>query len=287
MIAHSWTYQHSGKPEKNQCYNTSMHPILWQWWGIRIPTNSIFIVLALWIPAFIFWRRGTEEHYDEIEFFDGMLLSSVVGICISRISFLMLNYASFGTNVLAWLNPIAYPGFLLLPGLVGAGIYLYYYSREKKWDQFELLDFWVVAIIAGVAVLEFGNFFQGTGFGMQVEPYLGVKTATSGEAELLPVPLILGWGLFLSVIYLYWVEYRYRTIEWYRGKHQSAQSGFVLACGMIIFGALYSMASLVRLGQYTVYGVFLDPYVYGIVCLLGIVIMILRSGIELPKRKSE
>lgn len=262
-----------------------MHPVLFQFGTFVFETRVVFIVLGLVLAAFTYWRRGAEEHFDELQFFDGFLQSIVVGVVVARLSYVLLNFDQFTTSWFTWANPVAAPGFLLLPGMVGAGWRVYQHARSKKWDAFQVLDFWIVSALFGLAFFELGNLVQGSGFGIEVSSNFGVRVATEGGKELLPAPLILAWLLFLSVVYLYWVEYRYRTIGWYRGTLQSAQAGFVLASSMIVVGILYAAVSSLRRGAILVMGVELDRYLYGLLAAIGIYLLLSRSGIHWQKLK--
>lgn len=250
-----------------------MFPVLFQVGSFTVYTRSVLLLVGLFASVFLFWRKGTEEHYDEIELFDGYLLSLFVGLLASRAAYIAAHVSDFGWSVLSWLDVFAHAGFLLLPGLIASAGYMYVWAQRRKWDEFELLDFWSRSTVAGIALIELGNFFHGDGFSRELSWFFN---------SAIPASLILGLALILLSWYLSWVEYKYRTYSWYKGKQQSARTGFLFAVGSALFGALYALASLVQTPQYSVNGVGIDVVLYCLICIIGISILLYRSSVSLP-----
>lgn len=125
----------------------------------------MFFVLAFFLSAFIFWRKGREEHYSETQLFDGFLLAALFGFIVARVGYVTLNFPQFGWNIIKWLDVFAFPGGHLVLGLLGSTLYIARFAQTKKWDVFEILDFWVLATAISSALRYLGYFFDGTVFG--------------------------------------------------------------------------------------------------------------------------
>src|SRR3989344_144001 len=143
-----------GNRQHDSYYNrkgANMWPVLMSVGPIVIRTLNVCLSVALLSGLFVFWRKGREEHYDEAMLFDGLLLSVVVGLVVGRIGLIVLNWSQFGMNWITWFDFISRPGFSLWLMLIASGWYLYRYAHRHKWDEFEILDFWVLAVSLALA----------------------------------------------------------------------------------------------------------------------------------------
>lgn len=263
-----------------------MLPTIFSYGPFVLRTLTIFAVIASIGAAFLFWRKGREEHYDEMQIFDGFLLSSLVGLLGSRIAFVIFQFSEFSFSPLKWLNIFGYPGFNLSVGIVIAGLYLYSFAQKHKWDVFEILDFWVTAVSFGLAMLWLGIFFDGTGFGYATHLPWGVVFPGVFEKHQ-PVQLYFAIFYFLLCYYLAWSEYRYRTFSWYRAGKNTAQTGYVTSIFISATGFFSLILAFLRPGQFVIAGFTLDIFIYLSLCLFGIGLLINRSGrsiIPTPKR---
>ena len=254
-----------------------MHPTLISLGPVAISSNSIFVFLAFLTTAFVYWRKTREEHYDQDQAFDAFLLASIVGLLTGRVGFVLLNFGELGMNFWNWFNVINHPGSLELFGLFGASLYLYRYAGKQKWDQFEVLDFWFLAISAGMVLRQLGNFFAGTGFGYETQLPWGMVFpgvfVRHHPAQLYTALFFLG-----LYIYLYWAEFHYRTFLWYRAGKKTAQTGFLTCVFLTATGLFMLLMRLVRPAQLEINQAELDYFIYGAMTLIGAAMMYLKSG---------
>jgi phosphatidylglycerol:prolipoprotein diacylglycerol transferase len=254
-----------------------MYPTLINFGSVTISTNSVFGLLAFLTTAFVYWRKTREEHYHQDQAFDAFLLASVMGLLVGRLGFVLFNFGELGKNVWNWFDVINHPGSLELFSLLGASLFFYRYSGKKKWDQFEVLDFWFLAISAGMVFKQLGSFFAGTGFGYETQLpwgmiFPGVFTKHH-PAQLYATLFFLG-----LYIYLYWAEYHYRTFLWYRAGKKTARTGFLTCVFLIATGLFMLLMQLVRPAQLEINQIGLDYIVYGAMTLIGGVMMYVKSG---------
>ncbi len=258
-----------------------MFPILFSLGPITLKTFSIFLAAAFLFSSFIFWKRGREEHYKEDQLFDGFLLSVLVGLFAARLGFIILNFSQFGASPLQWLDIISKPGFNGLAGVVIAGLYLYRYAQKNKWDAFEIMDFWATAMALGLGLVYFGMFFDGSGYGYPTGYSWGMVFPQLVEPHH-PAQLYLSGFYFILFIYLFWVEYKYRTFEWYRSGRKTAQTGFVLSSFIIMSGLAQVLITFFRPPVLQILTINGDRLIAFAILIVGILLLYVRAGRALP-----
>ncbi len=258
-----------------------MAPVLFSFGPIVIQTLNVFLVISLLAGLFVFWRKGREEHYDEMMLFDGILVSLVFGFFISRIAFIIERWSVFGLNPLRWLDVATYGGFIFFFMLVGSAGYLTRYAKKVKWDHFEILDFWALAVACSTIVIWLGYFFAGIGFGTPTSMPWGIVFPGVFEKHH---PLQLYAAVFYTIVfaYLMWAERNYRMFTWYRSGKKTAQTGFVFSVFVIASGIFWTVASSISLPSLVVLGVRLDTISSAVLILVGAVLLYVRSGRSLP-----
>ncbi len=258
-----------------------MLPLLFSLGPLKLHTLNLFLVLAFLSVAFLFWRKGREEHYEESQLFDGFLLSTLFGLVAGRVGFILLHLAEVGTQPLKWLDVISYPGVNLFVGLLGAGIYMYRFALKQKWDVYEIMDFWVLAVSFGLGLMWVGLFFDGSSFGNPTQLPWGLVFPGVFDKHH-PVQAYFALFFFVLSWYLNWVEYRYRTFTWYRAGKNTAQTGFLTSVFIIGLGIFSFVVAWLRPAQFTVNGWSLDPLIYLLITGVGIWLLWKRSGRALP-----
>jgi phosphatidylglycerol:prolipoprotein diacylglycerol transferase len=262
-----------------------MFPVLFSYGPFELRTLSIFLIVAFICSSFIFWRKGREEHYNEGEFFDGFLLASLIGFIAGRVGFIALNYDRFGLSVLHWLDIFAFPGINGMIGLIAATIYLYRFARKNKWDIFEVLDFWVLALATGLTFGYIGLFFDGTAVGKATTLPVGLIFPGLIEPHH-PAQLYAAAFFLLLSIYLSRVEYRYRTFEWYRSGKKTAQTGFLVSMFLIVTSLYFFLVSWVKPPVFMLGGIDIDRLLALATFIGGLVLLYSRSGRAFFKRRA-
>lgn len=245
--------------------------------SFQLRTLSIFQIVAFLSAALIIWRRSKEENYSEPMVFDGYLLSFLVGWFLGRLGHILVAWDRFGWDVLKWLNVVQYPGIQLLVGLVGATIYFFVFAKKQKWDAYEVLDWWAQALTLGLIWINVGYFFAGVRFGHVTNLPWGVMFSGVFEKRH---PIQLYYLLFHIVMHkvLNWLEYHYRTFEWYRSGKKTAQTGFVFASFMISYSLFSLFISLMQSPIFMIGEFVLDGFIYLLLLGLGLYILLLRSN---------
>jgi phosphatidylglycerol:prolipoprotein diacylglycerol transferase len=262
-----------------------MFPILFTLGHFSLRTMTVFSVIAFFLSGFMLWRKGREENYSEAQLFDGFLLSSVAGFIFGRLGHVLLHWSDFGWQVWKWLDFVSVPGTQPLLGVIGSLWYFYIFAKNKKWDAFEALDYYVIAAVFGLFWRYVGAFFDGAQYGLPTTMPWGL--VFPGVQEKVH-PIQLYWALFTLgwFWYLSRVEYRYRLFEWYRDGKKTAQTGFLVATTLIAFAAFSLVMTWLKLPEVVVNGWELDRWLYCAIGLLGLQLLWSRSGRSLFGQKS-
>lgn len=254
----------------------NMFPILLQAGPLVLRTLNVIMVIAFIATAFVFWRKTREEHYEEAMVFDGYLLSILFGLLFSRIIFIAMRFDEFGQHFLRWFDIFSYPGFSIYALAIGATYYLYRYAVKKKWDAFEILDFWSMALSLGLSLLWLGFFFEGSAFGKPTTLPWGITFPGVFEKHH-PTQLYLAFFYFGLYVYLAWVEYRYRTFNWYRRGKNTAYTGFLISMFLLVSGVGSLALSWVMVPAFSWWGINGEAMLAGLAILSGAFLLYSRS----------
>jgi len=254
-----------------------MLPTIFNIGPFHLLTLSLFQALAFFSCGLIFWRRAKEESYSEAKVFDGFLLSFIVGWLSGRAGHVLANPDQFGWDVLKWLNVVHYPGIQLLFALVGATLYLYFYAQKQKWDAFEILDWWSQSLVMGLIWLYLGYFFAGVLFGNTTQMPWGIVFPGVFEPRH---PTQVYYVIFLLAIYklLSWLEYHYRTFNWYRSGKKTAQTGFLFIVFLTSYGLFSLLMSFFQSSQIQIGEMVFDGLAYLGLVIFGLCLMLVRAN---------
>jgi prolipoprotein diacylglyceryltransferase len=253
-----------------------MWPILFSIGSFKVTTSSLMLILGFIVTGFVFWRRGKEEHYSEIQLFDGFLLSFLVGFLGARASFILLHWDRFGLNVGQWLNFTGNPGAQGIVFIIIATFFLASFSKKKKWDTFEILDFWSLSMTIWLVMNSLSEFLAGSATGRLTSGPIGI--VFPGSIEKTHPVQIYSLIFFLSLyLYLAWAEGKYRTFEWYRLGKKAAQTGFMISNFFIFFSLFSAIMLFFRLPEFVVAGRSFDLWIYILIFFFGVRMLLARS----------
>jgi prolipoprotein diacylglyceryltransferase len=253
-----------------------MWPTLFSFDIIKLPTAGVVLLVGFLASGFTFWRRGKEEHYSEIQLFDGFILSFLAGAVAARLGFILLHFSQFGWNLFSWFDLANNPGSQDLFLLLGSTLFLYRFAKRKKWDAYEVLDFWALALALWLFFNSLADFFAGSGRGRFTNWVVGVVFPGSIE-KTHPVQLYFAFLYLLLYLYLVWAESRYRIFDWYRMGRKSAQTGFLISTFMIFFSFFSALMLLFRLPEFMIGRFSVDIWLYLTGVLLGMQLLLRRS----------
>lgn len=254
-----------------------MLPILFELSFFRLKSLTVLAFLAVFFSAFIFWRKGREEHYEVLEIFDAFLASGFFAFIVGRIAFVIFHFPQFSQNLWQVFNVFEKSGNEPVIALAAATWFLYRRAVRNRWDAFEILDFYVTAISLGLVFVYVGFFLDGSYGGTFTQMPWGLITMGTFE-KTHPAQLYSMAYYIFAFIYLSKMEYRYRTLEWYRSGKKTAQSGFLFSTFLIFTGLFHLLTQSVRLPSLIIASVVVDYFIYAFLLLLGLILLRRRSG---------
>jgi len=208
---------------------------------------------------------------------DGFILATLAGWGLGRAAYIMLNFQEFGFNILSYLDFSGKPGISLAFFAVGSFLTLYRFAKRHDWDEFEILDFWSMALAVGMIVLTLGWLISGVHFGNPTTLPWGMNFPQVFDYRH-PTQIYTLIAFSLLLAFLVRVEYKYRTFKWYKGGRSTAQTGFLFAFFMIATGAFWTIISSFRLPQLVVMGFEIDWLAGLFVSISGLIFLLVRQG---------
>lgn len=145
-----------------------MYPILIDWQGIVLPAWHVFFLLAALTALFILFRLRKQSnafaHNDLINLY---LICYFCGYFGARILSIIIEepYTGLGNFFANLIKPGA---LTLYGGVILSTVCALIYIRCKKLDLFVLLDHFVIAFLAALAIGRIGCFLNGDDYGIVV-----------------------------------------------------------------------------------------------------------------------
>lgn len=142
-----------------------MYPILLSVGPIKIYSFGIFLVLAAVAGAFVVWREGRNQKFDEEKLLDLILIEAIAGLAGARIYYLILHYNSFGFAPFHWLLIFHFPGLSFLGAIIGGLIGALIFVKKTGWSFWQIGDFLVLGVSLAEAIGRIGAFLSGSAYG--------------------------------------------------------------------------------------------------------------------------
>lgn len=228
----------------------------------------LFIVLASYVGLFSLWRISEREHVENLAgFLDKIGITAILALYAGKIPDLIFSWQTLSIG--RFINPLA--GSYSWPvGVVVFLCFLFFFIRNNWKDPFLLFDLGVVPL----------SLFFGILFLFDVIEF--AVTAILFKGELAPVYIIVK---ILAVIIFFagsriltYFENQYRTYFWYRYRRNSAQTGFVTAVFLVIFGLCNSMLVLAD-APFSVISLAVFNLIISLaVVVSGFILLYIRSG---------
>lgn len=204
-----------------------MSPILFTIGTFNVYAFGFFLALAFLFSTFIVWKNAKEILMEE-EYLDAFLFTSVFALISARITYIILNFADFGLNILKYIVVIEAPGLSLLGGLFGGLIALFWYTKRKKVEFRQYLDLFALSGCFALIISKIGEQLAGAGFGRETNFILGVKIAgLTGRHH--PVELYEAILFTILTVILYFV---YQKVK--RKIYPSGLVSYIFGVGLAI-----------------------------------------------------
>ncbi|OGK13082.1 hypothetical protein A3C98_03155 [Candidatus Roizmanbacteria bacterium RIFCSPHIGHO2_02_FULL_37_15] len=152
-----------------------MLPVLLDLKFVKIYTFGIFLVLAFFWSSFVLWRNIRLTSYKEDEIFDGLFIALAGGLFFSRLLYVTLNFDKFGLSIFKFILINGFPGLSIYGALFGAFVTFYLYTKLKKINFKEVIDYMITPLFIALAFGKLGSFFSASGVGTKTNFFLAIK----------------------------------------------------------------------------------------------------------------
>jgi phosphatidylglycerol---prolipoprotein diacylglyceryl transferase len=262
-----------------------MWPIILALGPVKIYSYAVAFLVAVILFFYIIWKSGREVHLDEDDLMDATMIITIIAAIGARLSYIfVVDYHHFGFNLWYWFSLLNKPGLWYFGALVAGGIGAWWQARKRKWDYFVLTDVLVTAYCLFQAVMAFGRFLNGSGYGIISNTFIGMRFGGLLDKHL-PVQLFETIAYLVIFEFLLWTEGHYRTFSWYKGSRSEAQSGFITAMYFLLTGMIDLIFSPMRLPILVWGGVRVEVIISFGLMVLGASLMYGRSGTKFNNRK--
>ncbi len=264
----------------------TMFPTLFQLGAFSLQTINIWLLIGFIGGGFLVWKRAHDEHYEDDQVFDVLLVSTLIGILFARVVYVLFHFTDFGIDFLSWLSFFTRPGFNEFIGVIATLVAARWQLKHRKWDEYEFLDFLSVGCVWFLACLWIGRFFAGSYLGLPTGLPVGMIFPTVYDARH-PVQLYFVGILLLQLLILFLLEKRYRFFQWYKGNSQSAQTGFVVGNMIFLTGITYTaLRFLQQEPQKFIFSFPIEAIATFLLGCIGLVLLYLRSGIGKSNKRT-
>lgn len=171
--------------------------------NININIIPLFILIAVVVSLFLFWKRAVAEGFSESKAWDFSLGTLFFGLIFGRIYKLIWNFQLLEGNYLnffkLWSGDLAYAG-----ALAGAGVFSLYLVIRNKWSIYKILDILVIPLAIGRTIIALGYFVGGYNKPLALYELLASVSVLLILVILSSLKVFIGfWGVFgFSLIFI-------------------------------------------------------------------------------------
>lgn len=220
-----------------------MKPVLFTIGSFNVYAFGIFLCLSFILSTFIIWKYAKEELKEE-EYLDLFLYTNIISLIFARGLYIYFHFDDFRFNLPKYFLVRESPGLSLLGGLISAFLFLWWYSKKKKFNFFHILDLFSLAGSIALVFAKIGEQLGGAGFGKETNFFLGVNiVGASGRhypAEFYEALI------FLLLFFL--LTFVYHKIQKYKWPEGSVFCLFTLITGLTIFLIEFLKVRVIYLG---------------------------------------
>lgn len=239
---------------------------------------GLMATLAFLLGGFAFWKKAREEHYDEHQTIDLLLVAVFWSLVGARLAHILFNFSEFGINLFYWLSFWSRPGMHWIGLFLGAVFSIIHFTRKSKIDLFKTLDLFVIGLALSQALVNLGTFLSGSALGHTTNLPLGVIFPNTFEPRH-PIGLY-GFFLWLGVFFfLWWLEGKYRRFVWYQKFKGDSLPGFLFFVYLISLGVIGTILTLLSQPVVVFYGIDIELAVRISLIFFGSVSLFARSGL--------
>lgn len=202
-----------------------MFPVLFTVGNIPVSSFGVFLALGFLFGVFLIWRLSRAWDLDEEKVLDLTLLTFLGGLFGARIYFVLENLGFFSQNLLGIFLFNKYPGFSFWGAFLGGWLTLYFVTRKRNLDFWQIGDIASVGFLGSLVFSSLGCFLGGCSVGIKSNLPFAVNMVGSVGARF-PVQLLEAI-LLIIILSRLWV-----------GATHFHERGKILALSLIYLGLI-------------------------------------------------
>ncbi len=186
-----------------------MYPILFSTPWFNVYSYGLLIALGYTLGTILILREARKENLDSSAIFDMLLLQLIVGICGSRLLFIL----EYTPDKLAFTNFFAFEqgGLTFYGAVISSIIFDLLYIKYRQLPFWKVMDCTGYGLPAGIALARLGCLLNGCCYGTVCNYSWGMQFAAAGPEKVHPTQLYESLGALLIWYLLYKLRPRRRN----------------------------------------------------------------------------
>lgn len=187
-----------------------------------ISSFGLFLLLAFFMGSFIIWRLIRIYELDEEKTVDLILLTSIGGLILARVYFVLFHLTDFNTwDKILLINK--YPGLSFWGAVLGALLTLRFFTYKMKINFYQAADIGIIGVFSGLVLSSFGCLLGSCEYG-QVSNLPIAVTQIGLIGARFPLQIISAVIFLLCALYLWRQSVKFHF------------NGQILTKGLILLG---------------------------------------------------
>lgn len=200
-----------------------MLPVLFSIGNLSVSSFGVFLTMGLLLGIFLVWRLCRAWDLDEEKILDITLVTFMGGLIGARLYFVISHLQLFMASPLNLILINKFPGFSLWGGILGGWLMLFFFTRRKRLDFWQLADIASVGLIGGMILSSLGCFLGGCSVGVPSKEFFAV-TMLGSVGKRWPIQIVEAFILAISLRHI-----------WSKAVHFH-QKGKIVSLGFIYIG---------------------------------------------------
>lgn len=215
------------------------------------------VSVGLFVALYWWWKMGRDEHWEEIELFDGYFLSLFVYLIASRLGYVVLHLSELDTlyRILAILS---YPGLNGEVGVMAVMVFVVLFARRRGWQVWKALD---VSVVSLALAFIFG----------------ALAHILNSNPSWLVATWMISWSL-VTFAMVTRVRKNFRFYAWYKGEASVAQEGLATLMFALFGGIYYLMMGWLKPSTFNFWFIPLESLSGLILIVMSINLIYARTG---------
>lgn len=245
--------------------------------NIKIYWYSVLILIGLLIALYLIKKEAKKQKIKEEIIIDLVFYSLIIGIISARVYYVLFNldyYLIYKSEIIKIYNG----GLAIHGGIIGALIFIYFYTKKHKVNILKITDISVPGLMIAQSIGRWGNFFNQEAYGqittkknlenLNIPNFIIDKMYIKGEYRQ---PTFLYESLFLLIGFIIIIILR---------KKYKLNIGIITSLYLIYYGLLRIIIEYFRSDSLMILNIKVAQIVSIIFMIIGIIILLKRKKVK-------